>query len=388
MSFKARRQPLSGQIKIAPSSKATNSKSTLASGVRPSPLDGRPITSTGTRSLDSLLAGHVGLALGNLLLIEETGTTDFAGCLLKYYAAEGAVQGHQVHVLGINEVWGTELPGIASEIKVSKEVSETASIDKMKIAWRYERLGEFGAEVRERSVGLQGNSSASIFCHDFDLSRRLPISNYSNIKFVPAPNNKDFNSPASPFSFFLSHLLSQLKKSSSDTIHRIVIPSLLSPLFYPAEFCNPQSILQFFHTLRALLRIYSSQITAIITIPLTLYSRDTGLTRWMELLSDGVLELAPLTSAVSATFSSEVKSARDEAPQGILKIHKLPIFHEKGGGNIVGGLSRVGDNLAFSLSRRKGLIIKPFSLPPISGDLEIKSASSEKERSTNEDIQF
>ncbi|POS85789.1 hypothetical protein EPUL_003389 [Erysiphe pulchra] len=386
MSFKVRRQPLSGQTKIVTSIKATTSKSTLPSGVRPSPLDGRPVTSTGTRSLDSLLAGHVGLALGNLLLIEETGTTDFAGCLLKYYAAEGVVQGHLVHVLGLNEVWGTELPGIAAEKKISKKAPETASIDKMKIAWRYERLGEFGAEARERSVAPQGDSTASIFCHDFDLSQRLPISNYSNIKFVPSPNIKDSHCPTSPFSFFLSYLLTQLKNSSSDTIHRVVIPSLLSPLFYPAEFCNPQNILQFFHALRALLRKYSSQITAIITIPLTLYPRDTGLTRWMELLSDGVLELVPLSSAVSTTLSSEVKSVRDETPQGILKVHKLPIFHEKGGGNIVGGLSRVGDNLAFTLSRRKGLIIKPFSLPPIGGDLEANTAGFEKGKSP--DIQF
>lgn len=234
----------------------------------------------------------------------------------------------------------------------------------------------------------QGNSATSVFCHDFDLSRRLPISNYSNIKFVPALNIKDFNCSTSPFSIFLSHLLSQLKNSSSDTIHRIVIPSLLSPLFYQAEFCNPQNILQFLHSLRALLRNYSSQITAIITIPLTLYPRDTGLTRWMELLSDGVLELAPLTLTVSATLSSEVKSAREETPQGILKIHKLPIYHEKGGGNIVGGLSRVGDNLAFTLSRRKGLIIKPFSLPPISGGSESNSASVEKGKSTDVDIEF
>ena len=47
------------------------------------------VTSTGTASLDGLLGGHSGLALGNSLLIEESGTTDFAGALLKYYAAEG-----------------------------------------------------------------------------------------------------------------------------------------------------------------------------------------------------------------------------------------------------------------------------------------------------------
>ena len=117
-------------------------------GVRPSPLDGRLTTSTGTRSLDSLLAGHTGLALGTSLLIEESGTTDFGGSLLRYYASEGIVQGHHVHVLGMNEVWGRELPGLSGEGSSTKSEEQRTSDDKMKIAWRYERLGEFGASAR------------------------------------------------------------------------------------------------------------------------------------------------------------------------------------------------------------------------------------------------
>ncbi len=117
-------------------------------GVRPSPLDGRLTTSTGTRSLDTLLAGHAGLPLGTSLLIEESGTTDFSGALLRYHAAEGVVQGHVVHVLGVPDTWPRELPGI-QEVKKRSERSEEVKIGKkederMKIAWRYERLGEFG----------------------------------------------------------------------------------------------------------------------------------------------------------------------------------------------------------------------------------------------------
>lgn len=116
-------------------------------GVRPSPLDGRLTTSTGTRSLDSLLAGHSGLALGTSLLVEESGTTDFGGALLRYYAGEGIVQGHHVHVLGMNEAWGRELPGLSGDGSSKSEESRTSD-QKMKIAWRYERLGEFGAAAR------------------------------------------------------------------------------------------------------------------------------------------------------------------------------------------------------------------------------------------------
>jgi elongator complex protein 4 len=123
-------------------------KETLEPGTRPSPLDGRLTTSTGTRSLDSLLAGHAGLALGTSLLVEESGTTDFAGSLLRYYAAEGVVQGHIIHVLGMNEQWGRELPGLSNGDSSSKTEERKVSEDKMKIAWRYERLGEFGAGAR------------------------------------------------------------------------------------------------------------------------------------------------------------------------------------------------------------------------------------------------
>lgn len=120
-------------------------------GTRPSPLDGRSTVSTGTSSLDALLAGHAGLALGTSLLIEENGTTDFGGVLLRYYASEGIVQGHHVHVLGMTEAWGRELPGLATE-SASKRTEEKRTQERMKIAWRYERLGEFGTQGEQSEL--------------------------------------------------------------------------------------------------------------------------------------------------------------------------------------------------------------------------------------------
>jgi elongator complex protein 4 len=108
-------------------------------GLRPSPLDGRATTSTGTPTLDGLLAGHAGLPLGTSILIGENGTTDYAGALLRYYAAEGLVQGHQVHVVGVPDQWGRELPGLVEG--KDKENNQASTVtEKMKIAWRYERL--------------------------------------------------------------------------------------------------------------------------------------------------------------------------------------------------------------------------------------------------------
>jgi hypothetical protein len=146
MSFRKRNVGLSSG---SPRNADTPLKSlvTALPGVRPSPLDGRPTTSTGTATLDGLLAGHAGLALGTSLLVEESGTTDYAGALLRFYTAEGLVQGHRVHVVGLPEQWGRNLPGLAGSKEGS---SSSAAQDKMRIAWRYENLGQFGGGQASR----------------------------------------------------------------------------------------------------------------------------------------------------------------------------------------------------------------------------------------------
>ncbi|KAI7976738.1 hypothetical protein EIK77_009969 [Talaromyces pinophilus] len=135
-------------------------------GVRPSPDDGRPTTSTGARSLDNLLAGHAGLPLGKIILIEENGTTDFAGALLRYYAAEGVVQEHKVHVVGLGEQWGRTLPGLIGSADSLDEKVDRRKEEKMKIAWRYERLGEFGTGVAG-SRGIYCFEGPGVYFTDF-----------------------------------------------------------------------------------------------------------------------------------------------------------------------------------------------------------------------------
>ena len=147
MSFRKRNVGISSTTKSdAPSTASVTPKITLP-GVRPSSLDGRSVTSTGTSALDGLLAGHGGLALGCSLVIEESGTTDYAGALLKFYAAEGLLQGHHVHVVGLPEQWGRELPGVVDDKGKSKSSSDK---EKMKIAWRYESLGQHASSTSSR----------------------------------------------------------------------------------------------------------------------------------------------------------------------------------------------------------------------------------------------
>ena len=155
---------------------------TAQSGTRPSPLDGRLTISTGTRSLDTLLAGHAGLVLGTSLLVEESGTTDFGGLLLRYYAAEGVTHGHHVHVLGLNEAWGRELPGLSTGAGPEKSSEDRKSPEgKMKIAWRYEKLGEFGASARGR-CHIQACLAVSIFADIIFCRKKHHTSYRINVK--------------------------------------------------------------------------------------------------------------------------------------------------------------------------------------------------------------
>lgn len=106
-----------------------------------------------------------------------------------------------------------------------------------------------------------------------------------------------------------------------------------------------------------------------ITLPLELYPRNQGLTRWAEILSDGVLELTLFPHLMGASHSlaeSGGAGSHEEQPQGMVRVTKLPINTERGEGGAGAGNS-LGQDLAFTVSRRK-FVIKPFSLPPIEGD--------------------
>lgn len=167
MSFRRRNVGLTGSTRSdVPAAQQPQAKERVTlPGVRPSPIDGRLTTSTGTASLDGLLAGHAGLALGCSILIEESGTTDYAGALLRFFAAEGLVQGHYVHVIGLPENWGRELPGVVGDAENKDKPVQRS--EKMKIAWRYESLGQFGsgASARGGHIHPYSNARPNATCH-------------------------------------------------------------------------------------------------------------------------------------------------------------------------------------------------------------------------------
>lgn len=214
---------------------------------------------------------------------------------------------------------------------------------------------------------VDGDQAAKLpaFCHSFDLTKRLTHPSITNMTYIPImPSREPLFVPV------LNRLHSVIASSPPNTIHRIVIPSILSPAIYPPEASQPDNILQFMHALRALLSAYATRVTAMITHPLSLLPRNSGLVRWMEILSDGVVELCPFPHSSDALATSGAATSHEEPPQGLLKIHRLPVLHERGGGND----QNIWQDWAFILSRKK-FEIKPFSLPPDEGDKEAQESA-------------
>jgi elongator complex protein 4 len=82
-----------------------------------------------------------------------------------------------------------------------------------------------------------------------------------------------------------------LSNYPSTIVHRIIIPNPLSPTLYSSEVSKPGSVLQFLHALRALLRKYSTQITAMTTLPLTLDPSIAPSTEEIQYSKGSVYEL-------------------------------------------------------------------------------------------------
>lgn len=240
-----------------------------------------------------------------------------------------------------------------------------------------------GSNCLTSLVDMDG--SKAVFCHSFDLTKRLASASVKGtLSATPAsnPQNISFEEKEQPSAFkvFIKDLQGKLQNSASSAIHRVVIPSLLSPTLYSPGACQPAEVLQFLHALRALLRQYCGKLTALITMPVTLFPRSNGVTRWVELLSDGVLEMIPLPPKLGAAPPSKTESKVQEQSQGILRVHSLPIFHEKGGGGAEHHHFR--EDLSFHLSGTKGLVIQPYVLPPMEeeeGHKEKSPASTVKD---------
>ncbi|RCI15092.1 hypothetical protein L249_7120 [Ophiocordyceps polyrhachis-furcata BCC 54312] len=330
-------------------------------------------TSTGTPSLDQILSNQRGLSFGTSLLIEETGNTDYGGVLSRYFAAEGLVQGHAIHFHGLGDI-RQELPGLVEEEKTKEATPLISPYDnKMRIAWRYENTNPLTGMISsppnrlsERVCAIQSTDqlypdvtsssdcNSEPFCHSFTLSRRLGTAAIRGQLHTSCPDCGIEDKQLSDLKQFLSAIESRLRHSSPLSRHRILIPSLLSPAVYRPESVEPQGLLQLIHGVRSLLRQFPTRAVALVTIPISLYPRSSGLIRWAEILFDGTIEID--------TVSSDVISEHERGQlQGVLRIHSLPIIHESGGDQQSTSLEQ---KMLLKTSVMSGVNIQPSDLSP------------------------
>lgn len=121
-----------------------------------------------------------------------------------------------------------------------------------------------------------------------------------------------------------------------------------------------------------------------ISLPLSLYPRASGLVRWLELLNSGVLELAPFPHSAEGdgTAARDPSGKAEEPPQGLLQVHRLPLLHERGI-----GVGTSENDWTFTLSRRK-FTIKPFNLPPLEGDTDAQQVGGSDKKAKKADVEF
>ena len=345
----------------SPSASASASVSALPQGIKPA---SHPVTSTGTSTLDTLLSMSSGLPMSSSLLIEEHGTGNYAGVLLRQYVAEGVVQGHRIWIGGVGETWWRGIPGLSRRVEqrgqtdsVTREVEE-----KMKIAWRYgvgDAVKQRGGE-RTDGLGTMGITGTAGFCHVFDIQEQLPLPPKNQVHFSPLPSTPRDSDP-DPFSPLLLSLQAFLKHTPATQPTRLVLPDFLNPLLYNPTSSQPQHVLRFVHSVTAML-VQQPYCTMLVSLSTSFYAREGGLTGWLEHLCSHVVQLCPLnpaeqhnpgnpgnTGKLHNPTPQHTAAVAGKQPQGLVKVWK-------------GGLR--GREMAYRVGRR-GMVLEEWSLPPL-----------------------
>lgn len=349
---------LRGGIQREPREKEAASKEQIFTNkvcIRPSTLTSQPTTSTGIPDLDKVLL-HQGIPLGNSLLVEESGSTDFSSVLLRCFAAQGIMHDRvnrnekQAHVLvvGFPDMWAMELPGLykgsskeqakakiaenESRLSVSNLADESGgpkprSNSDMKIAWRYglKKKSDIEKADTEDTKDYNADNNNPHYVSQFDITQRIaPHPNNNEISFIPASN--DYLQIIKLITLAVENLI---KKNPTQVI-RIVIPSFLHPTFYQSLFTSFTSIIPFLHCLRSLLRRFSQNLVLIMSISLQLYSRESHTILMMEHLMDGVILLQPFNQEMTELLERAYKNEPSKIQQGFLHIYKIPVLSERG----------------------------------------------------------
>lgn len=325
----------------------TSNKYAQRVGVMPSLITSEPTVSTGCPDLDKILL-HKGLPIGKSILVEETGSTDFASVLVKCFASQGIIhnrisgdqkQSHVI-VLGLPHAWANELPGLykgstkeqkkakieSNESKISVDnFADSASArneNNMKIAWRYgishKNSETFKVTEEENNKNYQ---------HQFDITLRLiPSPSQYEISFVPVMNVHNFSDIIAQLDEIIRR---QIKQNPSIRI-RIVIPNFLTPLLYHPSCSSPIFIFPFIQSLRTLLRNYSNNLVLMASMSSDLYPTESSIGAQLISLFDSVVKLQPFNEDMAQLIEKAYKSEPSKIQHGLLHVLKIPTLSDRG----------------------------------------------------------
>lgn len=371
-------------------------------GVRPSPSSSHQTTSTGSSHLDKVL-GHTGLPLGNSLLVEEKGTTDFSSVLSKLFASQGVVHTRietgagagntHLIVLSVNQGFAKELPGVykgsRKDIKRSKIAEEESKVTvqnmtgktnptrykDLKIAWRYKLADESEDASKSKTSVVEDENKH--YSNQFDITTRL----------MPAPSASEitFISPIQPVQTVLAQLEQSIKRNSNKLI-RIILPSLLHPAMYPPAFFSISKIMPLLHGARSLVKKYENRCVMFASLSSDVI--DELLISQIESTFDAVIGLEPFEQEMIQFLERAYKSQPNKVQHGLLHILKLPVFSERGEMHVL------SSNYAFKNSKRKfeieewGIPVDDVDEPNDNNPIQAPGATKVEPEQTNIPLDF
>lgn len=322
MSFRRRGEPLT--TLNGPRPLATQRKQEPNPTVKPSSVAQASVVSSGCADLDRILR-HGGVPVGSSVLVEESGTTDFALVLLRNFAAQGVVHGRlardkahsHVVVIGAGD-WERDLPGVyelsreqkakrlaENEKKVS--VANLAAERDMKIAWRY---GQRPEEKQERGDGT--------YLSRFDVTTKL----------VPAAAPTEVTRVAyGPLHQMLAQMeliVRNQQRRNPEIVVRVVVPHLVSPVNAHEQ----EYVLPLFHGLQAL--VSRSRAVMMASVPVALYPRTHHVCHFLELVASGVVHLEAFNEGMAALVERAHRNEPQKIQQGFVHIYKVPLLSEQG----------------------------------------------------------
>ncbi|GAA6035805.1 hypothetical protein JCM8097_005715 [Rhodosporidiobolus ruineniae] len=387
-------------------------------GTRPSP-SGASLLSTGLPAIDDLLGG--GLPLSSNLLVLQDHPTAYSDLVLRYWVAQGLECGHDVAVVAAAVDGGPEavaegLMGTeGAEVKKDdgrktaeereddlEREQEEALKDKMKIAFRYEGLGQHQTTLKEASPSKAGETDTFSSLFDLTTTRALSSADRKLLHLVDVDEllSSSVSTSAGPY----SALYEQIEKlvdeggfripsdpAAPRKVLRIAISNFGSPSWGAA---SPAALYSFLLRLRHL--SFTSHLSTLLTFPSHLFSPSSSSSSQLNPLTTRLAHAVHSVLSLSS-LSGSPAAALFPRHSGLLSFPKLPLAPPSRPSSLVppgsklsvlrqlGGGGEGRDNLVgFRVKRRRFVVEVVSEDPGAGGEDEEERRRRERRRRVEE----